>query len=131
MSAPPGATADRGKLAQLLGMTGSEFDGEALTAARMANRTLRMAGATWADVLAPQPAPPQRQPQQFDFIPRGWPRSWRWVACAILESGCHLHRDDMALLRRVIVYRIATPSADDLWIIRYLADRALPKAAPA
>jgi hypothetical protein len=130
MSAPPGATADRGKLIQFLGMTGSQFDGEALNAARMANRTLKMAGATWADVLAPPPAP-QCELREYEFLPRGWPQSWRWVACAILESGCRLNHDDMALLRRVIVYRVATPSADDLWVIRYLADRVLLKAAPA
>jgi hypothetical protein len=45
---------DRLKLAQLLGMTGSVHDGEALNAMRAANRALRAAGKTWKDVIQVQ-----------------------------------------------------------------------------
>jgi len=40
------------KLAKLLGMVGSSADGEALNAARLADRMVRQAGATWFDLLS-------------------------------------------------------------------------------
>jgi hypothetical protein len=41
----------RVRLAQLLGMVGSDHDGEALNAARLANKLVRDLGLTWPDVL--------------------------------------------------------------------------------
>jgi hypothetical protein len=49
---------DRERLARLLGMLGSDHDGEALAAARMAERLRRQAGTTWFEILA-SPAPAQ------------------------------------------------------------------------
>jgi hypothetical protein len=46
------SAATRLRLARLLGMMGSEFDGEVLNAARMADRLLRENGCTWQDVIA-------------------------------------------------------------------------------
>ena len=48
MALPP-ELADR--LVKLLGMVGSEHDGEALNAARLADKVVREAGLTWKDVL--------------------------------------------------------------------------------
>ena len=48
MALPP-ALADR--LVKLLGMVGSEHDGEALNAARLADKVVREAGLTWANVI--------------------------------------------------------------------------------
>ena len=58
------------KLARLLGMIGSIHDGEALNAARLANRLVAEAGSTWELVLCagplPPPPPPEwREPQNF------------------------------------------------------------------
>lgn len=39
------------RLIKLLGMIGSDHDGEALNAARLADKLLRDAGMTWADVI--------------------------------------------------------------------------------
>jgi hypothetical protein len=47
--------ADRAKLIGILGMLGSDHDGERANAARMADRLLRQHGLTWGDVLAPRP----------------------------------------------------------------------------
>jgi hypothetical protein len=48
----------RGKLVAVLGMMGSDHDGEALAAARAAERLRRQIGATWSDLLqAPEPPP--------------------------------------------------------------------------
>jgi hypothetical protein len=43
---------NRERLAQLLGMLGSDHDGEVLNAARLAAREVRNAGATWPQLLA-------------------------------------------------------------------------------
>jgi hypothetical protein len=48
---------DRKRLTQLMGMTTSAHDGEALNAMRMANRLLESAGKTWAEVLGAAPGP--------------------------------------------------------------------------
>ena len=53
---------DRGRLAKLLGMLGSRHDGEALAAARQAERLRADAGLTWPEILVPRlPPPPRRQ----------------------------------------------------------------------
>src|SRR6266851_9188673 len=46
---------DRKRLVKLLGLLGSPHGGEALAAARAAERLLRGAGVSWADVLQPAP----------------------------------------------------------------------------
>jgi len=45
------AELDRERLAAVLGMMGSDHDGEALTAARTACRLLKAAGLTWPQVI--------------------------------------------------------------------------------
>ncbi len=62
------------RLVRVLGMMGSEHDGEALAAARAAERTRREKGLTWADIVkktagttsgaaAPPKPPPRPKPQ--------------------------------------------------------------------
>ena len=50
------AALDRGRLAKLLGMLGSEHEGEVVTAARMATELLNRHGADWNAVLKPAPS---------------------------------------------------------------------------
>jgi hypothetical protein len=52
------AASDRERLARLLGMMGSDHDGEALNAARMADRLVRDHGITWIDAIT-APVVPQ------------------------------------------------------------------------
>jgi hypothetical protein len=66
---------DRDRLAKLLGMLGSDHDGEILAAARQAERLRSEARLTWADILAPAlqqpPRPQQHSPtpaQVVDFV---------------------------------------------------------------
>lgn len=58
---------DRERLARLLAMFSSDYDGEVVNAARAAERLVKSAGVTWHDVLAttfaPGP-PPYREPPQ-------------------------------------------------------------------
>jgi hypothetical protein len=46
-------TLNREKLARVLGLLGSSFEGEVVTAARQAERLRRDAGLTWNDILLP------------------------------------------------------------------------------
>jgi hypothetical protein len=46
---------DRRRLAQLLGMIGSTHDGEALNAARLADRHLRDRRMSWEEIILPPP----------------------------------------------------------------------------
>jgi hypothetical protein len=45
------------RLAKLLGMIGSAHDGEALNAARAANKLVRDCGLTWSDVIVSRALP--------------------------------------------------------------------------
>ena len=42
---------DAARLTRLLGMLGSEHDGEVLNAARLAHRLINQSGSTWAEVI--------------------------------------------------------------------------------
>ena len=46
---------DRDRLSKLLGMLGSDHDGEVINAARAADRLVRDAGLRWPDIAMPVP----------------------------------------------------------------------------
>jgi hypothetical protein len=54
---------DRDRLAKLLGMLGSDHDGEVVNAARAADRLVRRSGLRWPDIA--MPAQPPRGPIEF------------------------------------------------------------------
>jgi hypothetical protein len=58
------APAEQQKLARLLGMLGSDHDGEALNAARLAQRLVTAANLTWAELVA---APAALTPAEVDL----------------------------------------------------------------
>ena len=49
---------DRDRLAKLLGLLGSDHDGEVVAAARQAERLRADAGLTWPEILVPRLPPP-------------------------------------------------------------------------
>ena len=55
-----GAVVSRDKLAAILGLLGSDFDGEVLAAARQAERIRRQMGVAWTDLLGEGPSPSDR-----------------------------------------------------------------------
>lgn len=69
---------DRRRLARLLGMVGSTHDGEALNAARLADRLVRNEGLTWPQVLD---VPPEEDPLA------DWPGGWRNAVTTCLRYG--------------------------------------------
>ncbi len=82
----PFDAAARVRLAKLLGMMGSSADGEALNAARLADRLVRDAGTTWLDIIAlgmpaAAKAPKAPKPPKQARTPRG-PKTW----CALCRS---------------------------------------------
>jgi hypothetical protein len=117
---------NRTTLIQCLGMIGSAHDGEALNAARLADRMVRNAGRTWANVISPQPAS-NPLPQSNDLF-RDWPTHWRWVVCMCLESDRDFRDFDRKFLRNLVAWA-STPSAAQLRVLREVADRLLAKAA--
>lgn len=68
MPVPPDLAA---KLAKVLGMLGSDFDGEIAAAGRRANAMVKSAGLTWDEVIAP-PVPALQEPYR---APRRWRRT--------------------------------------------------------
>jgi hypothetical protein len=78
------ADADRDRLTRLLGMLGSDFDGEVANAGRLADKLVRSAGLTWGAVLAPALPPPDHEHHSDPGADplRG---DWRAMAAACLR----------------------------------------------
>jgi hypothetical protein len=113
------ADVDRDRLTRLLGMLGSDFDGEVANAGRLADKLVRSAGLTWHDVLTPTLPPPDHYHRGDTTAapPRG---NWRAMATACtrfphlidkwewqLLSGLHrfprLSAKQHAILVRIVV----------------------------
>ena len=76
------AMVTRDKIAAVSGMMGSEHDGEALAAARMAERLRLQIGATWSELLTERP--PQPQPHRTTY--RASPiRTWRDTCAELVK----------------------------------------------
>jgi hypothetical protein len=78
---------DRDRLGKLLGLLGSDHDGEVAAAGRAAHRLIRDAGLTWCDVLTPRlptlPKPPVDRAAlieecrlRWDHLLTGWERGF-------------------------------------------------------
>jgi hypothetical protein len=59
------STLDRDRLGKLLGMLGSDHDGEVVNAARAADRLVRASGLRWPDIAMPAPPGSPRDPIEF------------------------------------------------------------------
>lgn len=87
----------RAKLVKLLGMLGSDHDGERAAAALLADQHRRKCGLTWGEILIPAPAPealkPERprkarKPRKAKATKPAPPEpSWRDMAAVVAESG--------------------------------------------
>lgn len=72
---------DRMRLVHLLGMLGSDHDGERANAGRLADRMVRTAGLTWDQIIAIEPAARADRPK------RGAPGTWMEAAEEILRAA--------------------------------------------
>jgi hypothetical protein len=108
------------RLVKLLGMIGSIHDGEALNAARLADRLVREAGLTWTDVIGTVPA------TQLDVIE---------VVSEIYRSGVALSYTEGKFLRGVTQFRRLSEKqlswlSDILERARLFASRPPPPPPP-
>jgi hypothetical protein len=98
-------------------MVGSNSDGEALNAARIADRLVRENGLTWHDVIAPVVCGPASVPQPEDISIDVIRRDWRGAAQWCLSQGGHVLRDkDRDFLRAIAGYRHRPSDAQLVWL---------------
>jgi len=72
-------TLDRARLARVLEMIGSSFDGEALVAARRAHALVRGAGLTWEKLLTGTPGAASDGWVEPDSVSEALDRCWDYV----------------------------------------------------
>jgi hypothetical protein len=92
------APADRNKLVKLLGMLGSDHDGEVINAGRAASRLVRKLGLTMDEIVAPDlalPPPPPPPP----------PTDWRELVFELLERPHALSSWEESFLRSLLKFR--------------------------
>ena len=104
----PISSADITRLVRLLGMLGSEHDGEVANAGRLADRLVRELGLTWGEVVQPAiapppPPPPPPPPNHAGFAPgfnptdsssrAGRQRNYRLYGFAAPQDWNELARD--------------------------------------
>ena len=113
------ARLDMAKLAAVLGMMGSEHDGEALSAARTAERLRRHSGLAWADLLRETPAWVPPEPRPAPHIPAR-------LGGAVPAAAGFAHRVERAFVR-TLARCWQPPSARPMDV---LCDIAAKVAAP-
>lgn len=113
----------RARLARLLGMLGSHHDGEALNAARLADRLVRSSGLTWTEVLSP---PPALDPQPDEAFAE-WPGGWRGACAWVMRHGT-LSQFETDFCRVIAGY-IGDPSVKQQIMLRRILERTLAEGA--
>jgi hypothetical protein len=98
---PVSAMFPRDRLSALLGMLGSDHDGEVLNAGRLASRLIRGAGLTWDQVLT-VPSGPARPPPD---PPK--PPDWRSAVAACCARTARLTQWERDFLAELATYRHA------------------------
>jgi hypothetical protein len=109
---------DRVRLAKLLALCSSGYDGEALAAARAADRFIRDRGLTWQDVLQPKAAPAANH---------NTVQPWRETATACLRQPGSLRQWEGGFLRSLIGFERI--SAKQRSVLEQIAGRVLRRAA--
>lgn len=102
------------RLSKVLGMLGSDHDGEIAAAGRRAHRLLRDAGLTWPEVLQPMLPPPKPEVDD-DPLDHGaacasllnWPglTDWERGFVTSLRKFKRLSDKQLAVLRELIIKR--------------------------
>lgn len=120
------SSAFRGRLAKLLGMTGSDHDGEVLNAARMADRIVREQGTTWSDVLGtPTPVAEESPQHPWQDVLRDWPVRWQAAATLCMAYGHDIIRPkDIVFASKIAEYTHRPSDAQLVWL-RDITQRVL------
>ena len=109
----------RQKLARLLGMLGSEHDGEALNAGRLADKLVRSAGLSWHEVLNAA-----AEPVAIDVL-LDWPVRWQAAARLVAEAGVGALREKDLAFARVVAGYANRPSGKQLGYLHDLVRRVI------
>jgi len=116
------ALVDLQRLARVCGLFGSEHDGEALAAARQAEKIRKKVGLTWEELLVPSIRQRSEDPPPDDLT------DWRW-ACHF----CHEHYRWLTSWELDFVATVARytkpPSAKQMIILQRLVARCRNAAA--
>jgi hypothetical protein len=115
------ALVDLHRLARVCGLFGSEHDGEALAAARQAEKIRKKLGVTWEELLVPSP-PRAADPPPEDLT------DWRWACHFCLERYRSLTSWELDFVATVARYT-KPPSAKQLRILHRLVARCRNTAA--
>jgi hypothetical protein len=107
------------RLARLLGMLGSDHDGEVVNAGRMADRLVRQNGLTWPDIIAPKhPAlfvPLSREPATA--------LEWRQLAAWIKRNFAdQLNPREYQFVTHMVTWRTEPSPKQTKWL-REIAER--------
>jgi hypothetical protein len=100
---------------------GSMHDGEALNAARLADRLVRNCGLTWAEVLAP---PEPAVAPSSDNLLIGWPAQWRSALRMCGQCGALLGGQERSFLQSLATYK-RRPSPRQLTWLRSITVRVI------
>jgi hypothetical protein len=110
------------RLARVCGLLGSDHDGEALAAARQAEKIRKKIGVTWDELLVPSPRPRSGDPPPEDLT------DWRSACHFCLERYWLLTNWELDFVATVARYQ-KPPSAKQLIILHRLVARCRNAAA--
>src|SRR4051794_19698248 len=114
------ALVDLHRLARICGLFGSDHDGEALAAARQAEKIRQKVGLTWEELLVPSIRQRAKDPPPEELA------DWRWACHFCLERSQWLRRWELEFVATVARYT-KPPSAKQLTILqRFVASRVVP-----
>ena len=113
---------DLQRLARVCGLFGSEHDGEALAAARQAEKIRKKVGLTWEELLVPSIRQRSEDPPPDDLT------DWRWACHFCLERYRSLTSWELDFVATVARYQKA-PSAKQMIILQRLVARCRNAAA--
>jgi hypothetical protein len=116
------ALVDLQRLARVCGLFGSEHDGEALAAARQAEKLRKKVGLTWEELLVPSPRQKSADPPPEDLT------DWRWACHFCLERYQWLTSWELDFVATVARYT-KPPSAKQMIILQRLVTRCRNAAA--
>jgi hypothetical protein len=116
------ALVDLRRLARVCGLFGSDHDGEALAAARQAEKIRKKLGLTWDELLVPPTRQRAKDPSPEDLT------DWRSACHFCLERYWSLTRWELEFVATVARYKKA-PSVKQLIILHRLVVRCRNAAA--
>jgi hypothetical protein len=116
------ALVDLQRLARVCGLLGSDHDGEALAAARQAEKLRQKVGLTWDELLVPSIRQRSADPPPDDLT------DWRWACHFCLERYRWLTSWELDFVATVARYQ-KPPSAKQLIILHRLVARCRNAAA--